>query len=1325
MLYIQKVHEKWSIFSQMEKARKKIASAIDGIKNLVVNIDFDVDEKISSENCCLTNIVRHGFPEDPRCLAYDPVQKLLAVGSGHGCIRLLGKASVDYHLKHNIDEPVTHVQFLVNEGGFITALRDDSLHLWNYRQKKPGIVHSLKLSKEHITCTHLPFQSKWLYVGTDRGNVYFVCLATFELSTYVINWNKAIDLSCRTHPGGVRQLALCPTDQSRLLIVFDKGPICIWNLQARESERFATDQPPVRCANWQYDGKQFICGHANGSLTVWSLKKSDEPVQKTVPHGANCRAITHLIWQHNNENEPIVAFAGGMPNDDGVLPALTVLRAKSSATVLEMDHPIIAICPLNSSPFSNIPQHPAAIGVLLKNDLIVVDLTTPGYPCFESPYPMDIHESPVTYVAYFSDCPVDLTAALILVGRNQRRQGARVSDKPFPITGGMERECATGHQELLLTGHEDGSLKFWHASSENLHAMYKLKTGRHFEKIDDTSVVSYAVTDVRLCLDSRLLLVSSACGQVTLFRFVKTESSQEISVVTLAQLCSSFTIGNNNGDENHHVNSNSSSTRGELKRQVEAVLSNDSRSTITTECSEEVENLTPIKVRGGALRRPAGYQPELLCQIPWGEGHVPEKITAMALNSAYGVVAIGTYAGVALVDIVTYTLIYSWSNTELYGRESITAMALNSAYGVVAIGTYAGVALVDIVTYTLIYSWSNTELYGRESVNFSLPSQNSDASPLEPPQTPTASEPAHGKPFNRRSLMSRVSSKVKETVHTSSSSAELVSLDKTSEGGQQEKPNESYLSIDKAQINIARRKSMPSRAHLTLKLNMEARDGGASKEATTPRLLTPQSAMVVFSDERMSMSSPPSALIENEEGYIEKPDDAQQRTQSVRKIVRKLTNKINLRRIKSFHNHDPKSPSTAEPEGYQEGDFILKDPPQQASRSPSLSSLDRIGLPECVTSLTFINCCSKKGNSKSEPCLWLGMSTGACVAFNLILPADRIVNSVVVAPSGSVIRLQDQVLFIGFLNRQFCVIEAGAEQYKDPNKDSGPTSANLEANLQNKVVTKNSLSPTFTNGQESSVSYEEFSQIAILVSEKEARILSLPGYHSLFHYKPEIPFVKAKTTHVRGYPTLMCLNAAGSIVILSLPSLRLLFQSQLFRSSVDIGDPICQKTDLSENGLGVYMATPSEIQKFTTCSELSSQVAECSGELFVPCDMPEPPKTSFFKGVSTLFGNQKDSIDLDAIFNENPSTTATAGMKSVARIIPSASTASPNMDHAHSKGISAGQAATMAIQNLHERGDRLNAVVDATENLRNNAMNLQSRSSKLVEKYEKKKWYQL
>lgn len=45
-----------------------------------------------------------------------------------------------------------------------------------------------------ITCMHLPLQSKWLYVGTERGNIHVVHIETFLLSGYVINWNKAIEV---------------------------------------------------------------------------------------------------------------------------------------------------------------------------------------------------------------------------------------------------------------------------------------------------------------------------------------------------------------------------------------------------------------------------------------------------------------------------------------------------------------------------------------------------------------------------------------------------------------------------------------------------------------------------------------------------------------------------------------------------------------------------------------------------------------------------------------------------------------------------------------------------------------------------------------------------------------------------------------------------------------------------------------------------------------------------------------------------------------------------------------------------------------------------
>lgn len=70
--------------------------------------------------------------------------------------------------------------------------------------------------------------------------------------------------------------------------------------------------------------------------------------------------------------------------------------------------------------------------------------------------------------------------------------------------------------------------------------MYKLKTGRHFEKTaslieegcanSKAIAVSHAVMNFELCADSRLLLVAGASGHVTLFRFVKTESSQDIAV---------------------------------------------------------------------------------------------------------------------------------------------------------------------------------------------------------------------------------------------------------------------------------------------------------------------------------------------------------------------------------------------------------------------------------------------------------------------------------------------------------------------------------------------------------------------------------------------------------------------------------------------------------------------------------------------------------------------------------------------------------------------------------------------------------------------------
>lgn len=139
----------------------------------------------------------------------------------------LGRAGVDVNIRHEGESAcaVTNIQFLVNEGALVTSTADDTLHLWNFRQKSPLVVQSLKFQRERwvffkqkqiwgynytkhfdellinhlfsicrITCLHLPVASKWLYVGTEKGNIHVVHIETFALSGYIINWNKAIEV---------------------------------------------------------------------------------------------------------------------------------------------------------------------------------------------------------------------------------------------------------------------------------------------------------------------------------------------------------------------------------------------------------------------------------------------------------------------------------------------------------------------------------------------------------------------------------------------------------------------------------------------------------------------------------------------------------------------------------------------------------------------------------------------------------------------------------------------------------------------------------------------------------------------------------------------------------------------------------------------------------------------------------------------------------------------------------------------------------------------------------------------------------------------------
>ncbi|XP_068755727.1 syntaxin-binding protein 5-like isoform X2 [Montipora capricornis] len=524
---------------------------------------------------------------------------------------------------------------------------------------------------------HLPFSSKWLFVGTERGNVHVVNIESFQLSGYTINWNKAIEIKCKTHPGPVVHISGNPVDPNKLLLGFESGIIVVWSLRGKTVEHRCTSSKSVVSAHWLNDGKQFMCSHTDGTLTVWSLKNSDKPVETLSPHtksdkGRPCQPIFKVQWLAVSSGDPFVLFSGGTCGSKK--KGLTLMQGRS-LRVLCTDTVLDFEC-ITSTPWGEDVQDPKAVVVLTPVKLLVFDLLSSSAKsmAFEIPYTFNIHDSPITCTQFCSDCPRDFLSALGAAAgsRSRKRQLPRENSSPqaWPINGGILNESsedATG--ELIVTGHSDGSVKFWAATSAVLRCLYKLSTSKIFEKNTNSIVENnetngkdgqsegsvgmgcessslsmvdidcYTVNMIELCLRSRTLLVAGTC-HVIVYQFSTAEETLE-----LVQL-----------DINMQVDLSpelSPQCTGELGSPTDD--RGDHLVFSATHTSLTMSHPT-LSCKTGLYKRSPGFQPLVCCLTSTGGADfIP--ISSLAVSSEFGVVCISNGSCLALVDVVQKKLI--------------------------------------------------------------------------------------------------------------------------------------------------------------------------------------------------------------------------------------------------------------------------------------------------------------------------------------------------------------------------------------------------------------------------------------------------------------------------------------------------------------------------------------------------------------------------------------------------------------------------------------------------------------------------------------------
>ncbi|XP_050473368.1 syntaxin-binding protein 5 isoform X2 [Bombus huntii] len=1302
---------------------------------------------------------RHGFPHQPTAVAFDPVQRLLAIGTKSGSLRILGRPGVDAHVRHEGCTAVVQLQFLINEGALVSATADDTLHLWNFRQKIPQVVQSLKFQRERITCIHLPLQSKWLYVGTERGNIHVLHIETFVLSGYVINWNKAIEVSRKTHPGAVVHLSDNPLDLSKMLIGYESGQMVFWDLKTKNAEYRCHSDVPLKSISWHHEGKQFMCSHTDGSLATWTVRQV-KPTNITHPHAKTtkdgepepCKPIQKVEWKLSRSGEAYVIFSGGLAYDTtGRTPSITVIHGKTT-TVLEMEHNVIDFITLCENPWTSDYQDPYAVVVLLQNDLVVIDLLTPGFPCFENPYPMDIHESPVTCCAYFADCPSDLVPAFYSVGsKSQKKTG--FSEKDWPISGGEWSSSSSGYNEIILTGHADGSIKFWDASAGTLQVLYKLKTAKLFEKGRTRSIDSeedpLAIQLIFLCPESRKLAIAGSGRHVVLFKFKKVESMSEVVTLEI-------------------------SLTADPAKEIESSSDHDSPAGNTSGSSESKNNESnqPLKVKTGLQKRAAGFQATLVCLTIANIGEQAENITALSLNSSYGLMAYGNESGIVIIDIVQKISLIVLNTADIGGntdpcqrvlrspkrqdelkRENEDKARSPSTDQTHGDSTVESEGLLAILADNVQHSQPRGEFHtGSKNEKGTVEESVNETNKSGGTVNEEDCTKNHGwKGFSLKRQLSKVDLKIKSTfTPTLVTSQNGVGTDSSSQ-----KSSVFYCNIPENASSLSPVESTVSESSLSSEGSIPGRESPLNddKKRNNQEAKSP----VIEGDKNKSILR----FSTDNENVIEKSDavrpvnltlaeSCEMKPPRLMKIVKMKQAKREGRLLSvpnlKFAKNDPAICDLRCEETNTASEsftcnlirrFNKYDSSFQRSRSSSMSSLENITT-ETISCLTFADSYTKKSDTSPVPTLWIGTSLGSIqtVIFNTPARGERHAHPVVVSTcNGSTFKLKGCILSMFFLDCNGALIPYSYESWKDDSMES------KERNRSQGKCNSRTSSPSMNTQVATGEGFED-RQFVVLASEKQARVVALPSQNC--QYRQQLAeshiVIKAEITSLKDNVCLVCYISNGHIATYSLPSLRPLIDVD-FLPLIDLSfqttkhgivdpmlsiwghqlfvngdtDQIAKTLCFSNRGHGLYLSSPTEIQKFSVSSQFCGELTEMMGDLFTGHDMPEPPKESFFKG---LFGGGSRSLDREELFGESSGRAS----RTVAKHIPGPNAATENM---RERVTTATGEVNVAHQMVLERGEKLSQLEERTGRMMSEAEGFSQSAHGLMLKYKDKKWYQL
>ncbi|KAM1597810.1 hypothetical protein EV1_032583 [Malus domestica] len=260
---------------------------------------------LTAEDLDLRVAVHYGIPSTASILAFDPIQRLLAIGTLDGRIKVIGDDGIEGLFISPKQLPYKYIEFLQNQGYLVSILNDNDIQVWNLESR--SLVYCLEW-ETNITAFSVIHGSNLMYVGDEYALVAVVKYDAEEGKLlrlpYHISANSLYEAAAFPFPidqpivGILPQL--CSSGNRRVinlkvLIAYQNGLVILWDVSEAKIV--------------------FIGGGKDLQLKDGVVKSTNEvnvdSPEDTLEHQLGDKEISALCWASSNGSILAVGYIDG------------------------------------------------------------------------------------------------------------------------------------------------------------------------------------------------------------------------------------------------------------------------------------------------------------------------------------------------------------------------------------------------------------------------------------------------------------------------------------------------------------------------------------------------------------------------------------------------------------------------------------------------------------------------------------------------------------------------------------------------------------------------------------------------------------------------------------------------------------------------------------------------------------------------------------------------------------------------------------------------------------------------------------------------------